>query len=91
MLAETAERLRAKAGVIDRELSSGHSVYVHCAHGRQRSAAAVASFLVIHKGLPLRDAWAAVAALRPCAHVGERNTFAREVHMLATEASRARS
>ena len=65
-----------------------YRVYVHCMKGVNRSAAAVAAFLVLYHGLGAEEAWGAVGKLRPIANVGFQNTFHREVAEIAKENER---
>lgn len=50
---------------IQRHLSAGHAVLVHCERGRQRSACVVAAYLIRNLGYTRDGAIAAVQAKRP--------------------------
>jgi uncharacterized membrane protein YgcG len=56
---------------------------VHCMHGKNRSVAATVSYLVLHRGAQLEAAYDHVKKLRHQAHVRERNTFHRELTLIA--------
>jgi atypical dual specificity phosphatase len=49
---------------IEKQLSTGRSVYVHCAAGVGRAPTLVAAYLV-YKGMIPEDAWATVREVRP--------------------------
>lgn len=58
--------LREAADFLDGAISGGGAAVVHCAAGASRSATVVLAYLVLHSGLPLRQAFGQVWASRPC-------------------------
>ena len=78
LVARLDEALAALAGL----LAEGHTVYVHCTAGVNRSPTIVIGHLVRSEGLPLVEALRLVAAARPAAQpyaqalaaIGDRRT-----------------
>jgi protein-tyrosine phosphatase len=64
---ELIERIGDAAERLSRLLAVGHTVYVHCTAGQQRSPAAVIAYLVQEQGIALDLAVEQVSQRRPCA------------------------
>ena len=63
--APSLEDMKRGVAFIQRHVSEGHSVYVHCKAGRGRSATLVLCWLVATKGISPEEAYALLAQKRP--------------------------
>jgi hypothetical protein len=59
-------RLAACVAALDRLVTAGHRVYVHCTAGINRSPTVVIAWLHAHRGLPVAAATAQVTGRRQC-------------------------
>jgi len=75
------EFLVRDAGLIDRSLSRGEDVWVHCAQGFNRGPSGVLAYLLLYTDADWKQACRLVEAARPRAR-GKRNTFRHELKAL---------
>lgn len=61
-----SERIPDCARTLDRLLAEGHTVYLHCTAGVQRSPSVAIAWLVWKRGMSFEDAYALVTRRRYC-------------------------
>ena len=61
-----ADALHEAAAFVHDGLQKGGKVLVHCAAGISRSVTVVLGWMILHRGMSLRDAFAQCFAARPC-------------------------
>ena len=64
--ANLEQKLEVAATLLDRLISVGHRVYVHCTAGVGRAPAAVIGYLVWHQNMGLDEAYCFVREQRAC-------------------------
>jgi protein-tyrosine phosphatase len=60
-------KLASGANALNDMMQAGHSTYVHCTLGVERSASVTVAYLSWHRGMALDEAWTLVKKQRECA------------------------
>jgi hypothetical protein len=75
--------------VIDKHLSRGEKVYVHCCEGCERTGTVIISYLMIYRGMSLDEAARLFLARRLCLPSSYENTLLLQgVHLLLSKYGR---
>lgn len=67
--APTMGQMEVGAAIINKTVSSGKNIYVHCKNGHGRSPTLVAAYLIRYKGRNIDDAIGLINKARPEAHI----------------------